>query len=134
YRGRLKLPANAQFRDLRLRKRTDIGHFAENHAAFAGTNLSANHVEQGRLPGAVRTDDDAKLAAVHDEIQVVERLEPLEADRHALEIDDGFGHFNRPTLQDRWEAWSRSAGAWIGGRASGIDGQGGAKCRYSLRE
>ena len=55
------------------------------------------------LPGAVRTDEEAQLALVHDEVHPVERLEPVEAHRQVAQLEHRHGHVAIPVT-----------GAWAG--------------------
>jgi hypothetical protein len=61
---------------------------AEVGAAGIGPGLAGDDVHHGGLAGPVRTDHAAQLAGVHIEIQVVDRLEAVEADADVFEIED----------------------------------------------
>src|SRR5262249_28312058 len=50
--------------------------------------LAGDDVHHRRLPGAVGADDAAKLARVDRERKVVKRLEAVEADRDAVEVEN----------------------------------------------
>src|SRR6266508_4469032 len=48
-------------------------------------------VEERGLAGAVRADHHAQLAAIHEEVQMAQRLEAIVVHGHVLEIDDAAG-------------------------------------------
>src|SRR6185295_1810199 len=72
--------------------------------------LAGDDVHHGGLAGAVRTDDGPHLARLDGERQVVERLEAVERDADAVEIEQRGGeHFG---------GHGHSAGCGAGGAAS----------------
>src|SRR5213592_3547707 len=93
YRRRLELAADAQLGDLVLAQRQQVGVVAEDHAPALGLDAPGDDVEQRRLAGAVRADDHAQLATVHEEVQAAERLEPVEVHGHVFEVHDA-GHLS----------------------------------------
>jgi hypothetical protein len=56
--------------------------------AGVGPGLAGDDVHHGGLAGAVGADDAAQLAGVDVEVQAVERLEAVEADRDAVQVED----------------------------------------------
>src|SRR5438105_5835679 len=56
--------------------------------AGLGARLAGDDIHHGGLAGAVGSDDAAQLARLDDQAQAVERLEAVEADGHAVEIED----------------------------------------------
>ena len=89
---RLELAADAEGGDLVLAERGEVGAAAEDHAAVLGLHPTRDHVEQGRLAGAVGADHHAQLPPVHEEVQAVEGLEALVGDGHVLQVDDRLAH------------------------------------------
>ena len=60
----------------------------EENAAVVGPVVAGDHVEEGRLAGAVRPDDPEDLARRHREAHVRHSGESAEALGHALELQD----------------------------------------------
>ena len=66
----------------------EVDVLAEQDGALVGPGLAGDHVHHRGLAGAVRADDRAHLALVEVEREIVQRLEAVEADRDAVEIED----------------------------------------------
>src|SRR5438128_1926614 len=60
----------------------------ERPQELPGARRAGDHVHHRGLAGAVGPDDAAQLARLDDQAQAVERLEAVEADGHAVEIED----------------------------------------------
>ena len=88
-RRRLELAADAERRDLVLTHLDQVGVMPEDHAPAGRLHSTRDHVEQRRLAGAVRTDDDAELLAIHEEVEAAQRLEAVVVDGDVFTVDDG---------------------------------------------
>ena len=75
-----------------MRRPTDDRASGEAHLARVGPQDAADHVEQGRLAGAVRTDQREDLTVAHLERHVAERLHAAERDGHVLYGQQKFAH------------------------------------------
>ena len=80
----LELAADAEIGDRRLVEPGQILVAAKEHFAGIGPGLAGDDIHHRRLAGAVGADDRAQLAFLDDERQLVQRLEPVEADRDAV--------------------------------------------------
>ena len=89
HRGFLELAADAEVGDPRLVQLGQIDPAVEVDLARVGLGLAGDDVHHCRLAGAVRADDRPQLAGFDVEAEVVERLEAVEADRDAVEVEDG---------------------------------------------
>jgi hypothetical protein len=70
-----------------------LSNTVELHCARDRPRLAGNHVHHRRFAGAVRADDRPQLSGQDIEAEVVQRLESVEADCHAVEIEDGAVQF-----------------------------------------
>ena len=68
-----------------------VGAAVEQHVALVRPGLAGDDVHHGGLAGAVRADDRAHLAGLDRERQLVERLEAVERDADAVEIEQRGG-------------------------------------------
>src|SRR5579883_350703 len=87
----LESPGNAKPRNvigLEAAKRA----LAKNDLAEIHAQGACDHVEYGRLAGAVRADDAADLAAGDGKGNVVERSDPSESLRNAKQAEQHFRH------------------------------------------
>ena len=64
----------------------------EGNRACARRQLSADHIEQRRLARAIRSDQRMSRAGLHGKRHVIDRLEPAEMPRDALELKTGRAH------------------------------------------
>ena len=64
-------------------------------APEVGMHLAGQHVEEGALAGAVRTDDAAKLASLDSEIDVAVRHQAAVSLRKAPSFQDRPAHSRR---------------------------------------
>ena len=85
---RLELAADPELGNLVLAERQEVRAVAEDHAAALRLHAARDDIEQGRLAGAVGADDDAQLAAVHEEVQSAQRLEAVVVHRDVFHVDD----------------------------------------------
>src|SRR5207248_3234893 len=60
---------------------------AEEHFTRIWPGLARHDIHHRRLAGAVRTDDRPQLALLDDQRQIIERLETVEADRDAVQVE-----------------------------------------------
>src|SRR5206468_9239666 len=90
----LELPPDAEGGDLVLAHLDEIGVMAEDHAPGRRLHAPRDDVEQRGLARAVRTDHDAQLFSVHEEVEAAQRLEAVVVDGDVLAVDDpaGLGH------------------------------------------
>ena len=63
----------------------------ETHGAFSGLVDAGDQIEDGGLPGAIRTDEPAEFALMDGEVHCVDGGEPAEADRDLIKLEQG-GH------------------------------------------
>jgi hypothetical protein len=87
----LEFAADAEVGDLRLVEARQVVGAVEEDGAGIGARLAGDNVHHGRLAGAVGTDDRADLAAPDEKGQRVQRLEAVEADGYAIEIEERIG-------------------------------------------
>src|SRR5437899_1298627 len=101
---------------VRSRARSRISAAAEEHLARIRPGFAGDDIHHRRLAGAVRTDDRAQFAFLDNKRQIVQCLEPVEADRDAVEIQqDVAGRMrDRGRLHMRFSA---AIGASIGNGA-----------------
>ena len=71
-----------------LRQPDQVRILAKNDAAGYRLDLPGNDVQQGGFAGPVGADHDPQFAIIHDEVEIVERLEAVEVNGHAFQIDD----------------------------------------------
>src|SRR6266446_2104452 len=83
----LELAADPEIGDLGLVEPGQILVAAKEYFARIGPGLAGHDIHHRRLAGAVRTDDRSELAFLDDQRQLVQRLEPVEADRDAVQIE-----------------------------------------------
>ena len=81
---RLELAPDPEAGDLVLPQPDQLGVLAEDHAARRRLHLARDHVEQRGLARSVGPDHHAQLLVVHEEVQLVERLEAVEVDGDVL--------------------------------------------------
>ena len=74
--------------DLGLGEPREVDRLAEERGALVGPRLAGDHVHHRGLARAVGSDHAAQLARIDDQGEVVERLEAVEADRDAVEVED----------------------------------------------
>src|SRR5262249_54055650 len=84
----LKFAPDAGVRDLPLGDPRHIYGLAEDRRSRIRSGFARDDVQHRSLARAVRPDHAAPLADVDRKGQIVERLEPVEADRDALEVQD----------------------------------------------
>ena len=87
----LKLSADAEIGDLSLVEAAQIRRPLKEDLAGIGPGLAGDHIHHRRLAGAVRADDRAQFALLDDQRKPVQRLEPVEADGDAVEVEQGLG-------------------------------------------
>ena len=68
-----------------LRQNAKAHRLANLHTAARGLNLALNHVEQGRLAGAVLAHQSHDRAALHIQIDVIQHPVPAEGLAHAAD-------------------------------------------------
>src|SRR5229473_3111784 len=88
----LKLAPDAEIGDRRLVEPGQIGVAAKEHLARIRTRLAGDDIHHRRLAGAVGADDRAQLALLDDERELVQRLEPVKADGHAVDVEEDVAH------------------------------------------
>ena len=86
HRRLLELAADAELGDLGLVEPREIVRTVEHDVAEVRPGLAGHHVHHRRLAGAVRADDGAHLAGLDGEGKIVQRLEAVERDGDAVEI------------------------------------------------
>src|SRR5262249_23520627 len=87
----LELPPDAERGDLGLVELGEVGPAVEHHLALVGPRLAGDDVHHGGLAGAVGADDGAHLARLDQQREVVQRLEAVERDRDAAEVEERRG-------------------------------------------
>ena len=88
HRGLLEPAADAGVRNLGLGQHREIDRLAEECGAGIGARLAGDHVHHRRLACTVGADDAAQFAVLDGERKVVQCLEPVEAHRDPVEIED----------------------------------------------
>src|SRR5439155_2159105 len=73
--------------DLGLVERGEILRAVEKDFAIIWPGLAGDDIHHGGLAGAVRADDGAHLAGRDGEREIVERLEAVEGDADAVEVE-----------------------------------------------
>ena len=97
YRRLLEFPADPEFGDPGFVEPGQIGDAVEQHLALIRLGLAGDDVHHRGLAGAVRADDGAHLAGLERQRQIVDGVETVERDMHAVEIEQrGSG----PSLHD----------------------------------
>jgi hypothetical protein len=89
--GFLEFAADTQIGDLRLVELGEVGAAVEIDFAVIGAGLAGDDVHHGGLAGAVGADDRQHLAGVDDDREMVQRLEAVEGNGDAVEIEHGAG-------------------------------------------
>ena len=92
--GGLEFAPDAQHGDLVFLQLAEIGSLAEDDAPGVRFGPAADDVEQGRLAGAVGTDQRPQLAVVHVKIHLFQSLEAVERDGDILDVHDGAALFH----------------------------------------
>ena len=69
----------------------EVGGAVEHHLALVRPGLAGDDVHHGGLAGAVGTDDRAHLARLDQQRKIVQRLEAVERDGDAAEIEQRRG-------------------------------------------
>src|SRR4029077_13870971 len=87
----LEFAADAEIGDFRLVEAGRVRGPLEETLAGIGPGLTGDDVHHRGLAGAVRADDRAQFAFFHDQRKLVQSLEPIEADRDAVEVEKGVG-------------------------------------------
>ena len=104
----LELAADAELGDRRLVDARQVDGAVEIDVAGVGARLAGDDVHHGRLAGAVGADDGAHLALLDDQRQFVQRLEAVEGDGDAVEVEERvqrlLGHRLTPPPSDRSRA------------------------------
>ena len=111
----LEFSADAELGDLRLVVPGQVDAALEIDVAGVRPRLAGDDVHHRRLAGAVRADDGAHLARLDDERQAVQRLEAVEGDGDAVEIEER----SRPRSIGRYSAVRADASAAGCGEAGG---------------
>src|SRR5216683_2856774 len=112
----LKLAPDAEIGDRRLVEPGQIGVAAKEHLARIRTRLAGDDIHHRRLAGAVVADDRAQLAFLDDERELVQRLEAVKADRHAVDIKQNIAGRMRRVHACSFAASGGAAGASARGR------------------
>ena len=99
--GVWNLRPDAEHGDLVFLKLAEVGSLAEDNAPGVGSGSAADDVKQGRLAGAVGTDQGAQFAVIDVEIDFFQRLEAIERDGDVLHIHDGAAFFQVSLLVSR---------------------------------
>ena len=99
HRRLLKLAADAELGDLGFVEPREIVQAVEHDVAGVGPGLAGDDVHHRGLAGAVRADDGAHLAGLDGEGEIVQRLEAVERDGDAVEVEKcGGQRFHRLIL------------------------------------
>jgi hypothetical protein len=91
HRRFLELASDARLRDLGLAEAQQVEAAPEPHRPGVWPRLAGDHIHHRRLAGAVGPDDAQQLARLDVQAQPVQRLEPVEAHRHAFDVEDPVG-------------------------------------------
>src|SRR5207245_3641713 len=83
----LEFAADAELGDAGLVEPRQVGDAVEHHRALVGLGLAGDDVHHRGLAGAVRADDSAHLAGLERQREVVDGVEAVERDMHAVEIE-----------------------------------------------
>ncbi len=85
----LKFPADAEQSDFGFVELSQVAFAFEQGVAFVWPRLAGDDIHHRGLAGAIRPDDRAHLARLNGEREIVQRPEPVEGDRDAVEIKQG---------------------------------------------
>ena len=111
-RGGLELAPDPEADDFLLLAAGDF-LVLELDRAVRNPGPAADQVEHGGLAGAVRADDHAQFALVDVEVELVDRLEPVEGDADVLEREQKIGVVGHDCRLQH-----HSAGAGLGWRVA----------------
>ncbi len=89
HRRLLEFASDAEFGDLCFVEPRQIDRAVEQHVALVRLGLAGDDVHHRGLAGAVRADDGAHLARRNGQRQIVNGVEAVERDMHAVEIEHG---------------------------------------------
>ena len=84
----LKLAADTTARYRMLRQLEQVDALTKVDTAAIGFGLASNHIHHGGFTGAIGADNAAQLTIVDVQVEVVQRLEPIKADTHILNVED----------------------------------------------
>ena len=71
------------------------GRVLEFNLSFVGPGPAGNQIEKSTFAGSIWANDRAQLAFIQVKVQIIDRLEAIEAFRHALSgKDKSFAHGN----------------------------------------
>ena len=89
HRRLLELATDAGLGDLHFAHLRQVEGFTEPGLAVTGPGLAGDHVHQRGLARAVGADDAAQFADADVQVQIVQRLETIEADADVFQGQDG---------------------------------------------
>ena len=87
----LEFAADAELGNACLVEAGEISLAVEQHRALVGLGLAGDDVHHRGLAGAVRPDDGAHLARLQRQREIIDGVEAVEGDVHAVEIEQRGG-------------------------------------------